>query len=60
MFEKLKLLFIAIMGSVTVYFFTNIFIIKISFWEFFFIELLITLSHEIYNYHKTQVEPNSN
>jgi hypothetical protein len=60
MFEKLKLLFIAIIGTFIVYSFTNFFIITISFWEFFFIELLITLSHEIYNYHKTQVEPKSN
>lgn len=49
------LLVIAILGTIIGYAITDLFIIEISFWKFFLIELIITLLHELYNQAKQQV-----
>ena len=49
---KFKLFILAAFGTAIVYCLTDLFIIKIKFWQFFLIELLVTLSHELYNYAK--------
>ena len=49
------LLVVAILGTVIAYSITDLFIIDISFWKFFLIELTITLMHELYNQAKQQV-----
>jgi hypothetical protein len=47
-----KLFMLAAFGTAIVYCLTDLFIIQMEFWQFFLIELLITLSHEVYNYGK--------
>ena len=47
-----KLLILAVLGTAIAYCITDLFIIQIKFWQFFLIELLVTLSHEVYNYWK--------
>lgn len=47
-----KLLILAACGTAIAYCITDLFVIQIKFWQFFLIELLITLSHEVYNYWK--------
>ena len=48
----LKLFILAALGTLIAYGITDLFIIEIKFWQFFLIELLITFSHELYNYSK--------
>ena len=57
---KLKLLTVAVLGTLVSYLFTLNFIIEMPFWKFFVIEFLITCSHQFYNYSKrnlNQVNP---
>lgn len=49
---KLKLFILAVLGTLVTYSLTDLFIIELKFWQFFLIELLITFSHELYNYGK--------
>ena len=57
---KLKLLTVAVLGTLLSYLITTSFIIEIPFWKFFIIEFLVTCSHQFYNYNKkrlNQVNP---
>ena len=42
-----KLLILAAFGTAIAYCITDLFVIQIKFWQFFLIELLITLSHGV-------------
>jgi hypothetical protein len=47
-----KLFILAALGTIIAYGITDLFIIELKFWQFFVIELLVTFSHELYNYSK--------
>jgi len=47
--KKLMLLMIAIVGSIISYYTVNLFIVSLSFLQYFIIEIIITMMHELYN-----------
>jgi len=47
--KKLMLLMIAIVGSIISYYAVNLFIVSLSFLQYFIIEIIITIMHELYN-----------
>jgi hypothetical protein len=49
---KIRLLGVAIIGTIIGYWLVNLFIIEMSFIKYFGIELIITFMHELYNYAK--------
>jgi len=51
------LLFIAVIGTILAWCITDLFIITISFWQFFLIELVISIFHAFYNKAKNQYKP---
>lgn len=52
------LFIIAVLGTLIGYCIVDLFIISIAFWQFFLIELVITLMHEIYNQAKIRIITN--
>jgi hypothetical protein len=46
---RVKLLFLAIIGSLLGYYIINSFIISMSIWQFLLIEIIISIFHELYN-----------
>ena len=53
--NKLGLIGLAVLGTVLGWLATDMFIITIGIWQFLFIELIITLFHEIYNLAKVEI-----
>jgi hypothetical protein len=51
---KIKLLLVAIIGTLAGYWVTNMFIQSMSFWQYMGIEFLITLLHALYNIAKEE------
>jgi hypothetical protein len=52
---KLRLLFLAIIGTLLGYYITDLFIVNIALWQFIIIELVISIFHEIYNVGKERI-----
>jgi hypothetical protein len=52
---KLRLLFLAIIGTLLGYYITDLFIVNIALWQFIIIELVISIFHEIYNVGKGRI-----
>jgi hypothetical protein len=53
--NKLGLIGLAVLGTVLGWLATDMFIITIGIWQFLFIELIITLFHEMYNLAKVEI-----
>jgi hypothetical protein len=53
--NKLGLIGLAVLGTVLGWLATDTFIITIGFYQFLFIELIITLFHEMYNLAKVEI-----
>jgi len=52
------LIIIAILGTAIGYCIVDLFIVRMPFWKFFLIELIITLLHEVYNQMKNNIIEN--
>lgn len=51
---RLKLLLVAILGTLIGYWVINTFIQSMSFWQYLAIEFVITIFHELYNFAKQE------
>jgi hypothetical protein len=54
---KLKLMVLAVIGSIMGYVIVTNFIQEMPFWKYFVIELCITFFHELYNQAKKTLNP---
>jgi hypothetical protein len=50
--DKMKVLLIALMGTLIGYRITDLFIVSLSFWQYFAIEVVVTLFHMLYEHVK--------
>lgn len=53
--SKLGLVGLAVLGTVLGWMFTDVFIVTLTVWQFLFIEVIITLFHEMYNLAKVGI-----
>ncbi len=53
--SKLGLVGLAVLGTVLGWMATDIFIVTVTVWQFLFIEVIITLFHEMYNLAKVGI-----
>jgi hypothetical protein len=52
---RVRLLFLAIIGTLLGYYITDLFIVNLALWQFIVIELVISIFHEIYNIGKGRI-----
>jgi len=52
---RVRLLFLAIIGTLLGYYITDLFIVNMALWQFIVIELVISIFHEIYNIGKERI-----